>query len=263
MIDNKNHDIEIRDTDDLLNKQYLGIVEDVNDLRREGRCKVRVFGLHEGIETDDLPWAYPKQKSMYFGKDGKGASVSVPKIGAIVAIRFDNGNKYSPEYFSPDELADDIKDEFKKDGKYFGSHVVLFDGDEELKIWFNLTDGMIIELKGSRINIGHDKAITITHADSQSSIELRGSEIKMVSNSTINITSASKVEVASAEIVADGNSVKIGKVPTNSMVLGEALVAALTTIAATADAKFPPSPGVAAAAVQSALLLSSSVKVSK
>jgi len=80
MIESTGHDIEIRDTDDLIDKQYLGIVEDANDLRREGRCKIRVFGLHEGIETADLPWAYPKQKSAYFGMDGKSGAISIPKI---------------------------------------------------------------------------------------------------------------------------------------------------------------------------------------
>lgn len=44
---------------------FVGVVEDVNDPIRLGRCRVRVFSLHtdskEDIPTDDLPWAQPIQ----------------------------------------------------------------------------------------------------------------------------------------------------------------------------------------------------------
>ena len=40
--------------EDYLDKAYLGIVEDPNDPNKEGRCKIRVFGLHEEeIETEE------------------------------------------------------------------------------------------------------------------------------------------------------------------------------------------------------------------
>ena len=57
---------------ELINKQFLGTVEDSRDPELEGKCKIRVFGIHgEAIPIEDLPWAYPKQKSLYFGKEGK------------------------------------------------------------------------------------------------------------------------------------------------------------------------------------------------
>jgi hypothetical protein len=153
-----NHDIDKRDRD-LIDKQFLGIIERIDDPRREGRAKVRVISLHEEIPVDDLPWAYPKQKSVFFGQDGKAGSISVPKLGSVVAVKFDNGNPYSPEYFAIHELAEDVKSEL--DEEYEGSHIVLFDGDQELKIWFSPGKGVTLALRESSINIDQNNLITI------------------------------------------------------------------------------------------------------
>lgn len=153
-----NHDIDKRERD-LIDKQFLGIIEDVDDPRREGRAKVRVISLHEEIPVEDLPWAYPKQKSVFFGQAGGAGSISVPKKGAIVAVRFDNGNPYSPEYFAIHELAQDVKDELQSE--YEGSHIILFDGDQELKIWFSPGRGITLELRESSITINPDNLVTV------------------------------------------------------------------------------------------------------
>jgi hypothetical protein len=264
MFDNPNHDIDSRNND-LVDKQFLGLVEDSADPRKEGRCRVRVFGLHDDIPVDDIPWAYPKQKSTYFGKEGKAGSISIPKKGAVVAVRFDNGNPYSPEFYAIHELAEDVKDELQKQGEYQGSHFILFDGDEELKIWFTINKGITIQLKGSRINIGKDKAIMIEHDQSQSSIELRGGEINITSNSTINLTSGSEIEATSNDIWINGNFVKVGHNPVVApAVLGDSLFLLLSAMAAGIDGKYPPTPGAISSAVESAksIVLSKTVKIS-
>ena len=42
---------------------FIGVVESLDDPMTAGRCKVRIFGWHDGdtdnLSTDDLPWAYP------------------------------------------------------------------------------------------------------------------------------------------------------------------------------------------------------------
>lgn len=246
------HDIEKRNND-LIDKQFLGTVEDAKDPDFEGRCRVRVFGIHgEAVPIEDLPWAYPKGKSLFFGQDGKGASISIPKEGSVVAIRFDNGNIYSPEYYAIQELADDIKEELQKDSEYHGSHFLLFDGDEELKFWFTKEKGITMQLKDSRVNIGQDKSIIIEHADTQSVIELRGSEINITADSKIIATSTSKIELNSNNIHVNGNSVILG--PNKSLaqpgVLGTSLSTALSTLAGAIDAKWPPTPGATVASIK-------------
>ena len=250
--------------EDYIDKAYLGTVEDANDPNKEGRCKIRVYGLHEeGILTEDLPWAYPKQKSTYFGQDGQAGSISIPKTDAVVAVKFDNGNIYSPEYFSIMELAEDVKGELEKE--YLGTHIVLFDGDEELKIWFTLDKGMTIQLKESKVNIGADKAILIEHADTSSSIELRGGEININANSTINLTSNSEIEAASNDVWINGNFVTVGHGPVKQpAVLGDNLFLMLTSLASVIDAKYYPTPGVASGIVNAykSLALSQTVEIS-
>lgn len=253
--------------EDYVDKAYLGTVEDANDPRKEGRCRIRVFGIHEDtIKTKDLPWAYPKQKAAFFGQDGQGGSVSIPKKGGVVAVMFNNGNIYSPEYYTIQELAADVKSELSKPGEYLGTHIVLFDGDEELKVWFTVNKGITIQLKNSKINIGQDRAIQIEHADSSSSIELRGGEININSNSTINLTSGSEVEIASNDVWVNGNFVTVGHGPVKQpAVLGENLFLCLTQLASVIDAKYYPTPGVASGIVNSyrSLALSDTVEISK
>jgi len=259
-----NHDIERR-ASDLVDKQFLGIVEDPNDPRKEGRARVRVVSIYDDIPVEDLPWAYPKQKSTVFGKEGKGGSLSVPKKGSVVAVRFDNGNPYSPEYYSLHEIADDVREEIGKNGEYLGSHVVLFDGDEELKIWFTISKGITMQLKGSRVNIGRDKAITIEHDQSQSIIELRGGNISIHANSRIELTSGSEIEAASNDIWVNGNFVKVGHNPVNGpAVLGNTLFLLLSAMASAIDGKFPPTPGAISGIVNSfkETTLSKTVRVS-
>ena len=68
---------------------FVGVIENNDDPRREGRVKVRAFGIHgtnRDVETEDLPWAIvihggydlnivPKTNSWVFGffMDGRGA----------------------------------------------------------------------------------------------------------------------------------------------------------------------------------------------
>jgi hypothetical protein len=273
MLENNKHDIEVRNLD-YVDKDYLGIVEDPNDPRKEGRCRIRVFGIHDDLETEDLPWAYPKQKGAYFGQDGKGGSISIPKKNAVVAVRFNNGNIYSPEFYSIHELAEDAKEQLQKEGEYLGTHIMLFDGDEELKIWFTIGQGLTIQLKQSRIKIEQDSSIHIEHHDRTigegsaitSSIELRGGEINITSNSTINLTSGSEIEATSNDIFLNGNTVKVGHNPIQgSAVLGDQLFLLLERLADIIDAKAPTSLGAAKSAVKlsKGFSLSETVKVAK
>jgi hypothetical protein len=261
----KDQDIESRETD-LYTQQFIGTVEDPNDPRKEGRAKIRVVGIHDDISTEDLPWAYPSQKSVFFGQDGKAGSLSVPKRGAIVAVKFNNGNHYSPEYYGIHEIGEDIRTELGKEpDDYLGSHVFLVDGDEDLKIFYTLKKGLIIKLRNSSIEIDADQRITLFHGDGNSSIEIDGATITVAGNSSIDLTSSSRIGIASNLVNVSGNLVNIGSNPNRGpAVKGDALMLLLTSMAALIDGKFPPSPGTASALVKTfeAAGLSKSVNIS-
>ena len=96
MIPNQDHDIMKDPTgSDRLVTKYLGEIVDVNDPLREGRCKVRVFSMFDTLPIEDIPWATQAQKPAFFGQDAKAGSISIPKKGAIVNVRFNSGDIYS------------------------------------------------------------------------------------------------------------------------------------------------------------------------
>lgn len=76
------------------NKVYRGIVVDNMDPKKLGRCRVRVIGVFDELDKDDIPWATPQ-----FGYVGsKMGSFVVPPKNAVVSVYFDGGSIYTPIY---------------------------------------------------------------------------------------------------------------------------------------------------------------------
>lgn len=242
-------------TDHNFNAYYVGKVEAIDDPKFEGRCKVRVFSLFDDMDVVDLPWATPAAKPTVFGQDARAGSISIPKIGAVVGIRFNNGDIYSPEYLQVQELAEDIKAELKKgDKKYEGSHFILFDGDEEIKFWFDREIGLQMELKQSFIRIDNATSnILIEHKDNLSQIGLEDTVIRIIADSEVRISAGTKFTATSKTAHINSKTTILGASGVQySAVLGEPLFAILKTMAATIDAKVPSTAGALAAAVDAA-----------
>lgn len=248
--------------DDLREMTFLGVVVDVNDPKKIGRCRVRVFGKFDDIADGDLPWASPNL-ALSFGQNGGSGRFSTPKKDAIVNVTFNNGNIYSPEYYAMQELATDMQAELS--GSYTNAHSLIYDADEKLRMYYTQQKGITIYLDESRINIANDNAITIEHKGTSAIIELRGNNITITADSEINLTGGSRIKASSPEVWMDGKETKAGHVPSYSMVLGEPLFAFLKTLASTVDAKLYPTPGAMSSACATAeqLSLSGTCKVSK
>jgi hypothetical protein len=244
------------ESEDLLSSDWIGEVVDNNDPEYSGRCRVRVFGKFDGtnniddpnsgfvIPDDHLPWAYPAGSAIFGGGEGKGAgSLSVPKVGTKVKIRFSGGNIYAPEYTAVQDLNQAVIDEVK--ASYQNAHVLFYDEDEKTKIVYTPAKGLEMFHKDSHIVINPDSSITIEHKDTSSIIELVGSNINITANSTVNITANSKVQSEASECVVNGTSVtKLGPAPGYSAVLAEPLWTFLKILASAVDAKLPSTPGV-------------------
>lgn len=77
---------------------YRGVVEDVSDPLRTGRCRVRVPSIHGNLQQSDiklLPWAR-YISPLPTGKD-KGMYI-IPEVKDIVWVMFEGGNKNFPVY---------------------------------------------------------------------------------------------------------------------------------------------------------------------
>ena len=91
---------------------YVGKVIYIDDITRTGRCKIRVYGLFDELDDDNIPWFTPVNSSI-FSKNG-GGSLDVPKIGTIVRVTFENGDVYAGQYMALENvdpaLVNEIKD---------------------------------------------------------------------------------------------------------------------------------------------------------
>lgn len=227
--------------DDLSTTEFLGEIIEVNDPEILGRCKIRVFGKFDELDNDSLPWAFPLRELSFSGTDGSG-SFSAPKKGTIVKVKFNNGNLYFPEYYGIQNLNPELQEELKK--SYPNSHSLVWDNDENLKIYYTQSQGLIITLKDSLINIKPDSSISIEHKDSKSMIELKGPSITITSDSRINMAANNRINQTSNEINIQGNKTTLGANPIFSTINAEPLFQFLLALSAAVDAKWPVSPGV-------------------
>jgi len=87
---------------------YRGVVEDNKDPDKLGRCRIRVWGLHdegkvetqeEGIPTEKLPWGEPCLGLLEGSVSGHGL-FSVPLQGSHVFCFFEGGNWEALRYFA-------------------------------------------------------------------------------------------------------------------------------------------------------------------
>jgi len=236
-------------TKDMKDNDWIATITNNNDPLFSGRCQIRVFRLMDSIDSKELPWAVPIN-SVIFAGDGAG-SLSVPKIGQIVRIQFNNGDIYAPEYTTIQNIDTELIEEIKED--YEGTHVILYDPDEGLNVIYQRNRGFEIYYRESFIQIAPDSMITIQHANQDSLIQLEGDKCNIVTKNEINISAAAKVEVVADEVrVAGNDTTKIGPGPYSHAILGETIISLLSTLATSIDSKMPATPGINVGIVEQA-----------
>ena len=90
--------------DNLRDSHWIGEVVDNQDPQSLGRCRIKVYGKFDLLETEDIPWATPSNTQIV-------GAYSVPNIGDIIAVYFDNGNIYSPVYKNSVVVNNALRDE--------------------------------------------------------------------------------------------------------------------------------------------------------
>ena len=202
MVTSKSKEIGV-DIEDV--QHFLGVVMDINDPKKKGRCKINVFGLFDDLSVEDLPWAYQTLDTS-FGDNGGGGRFSTPQIGSVVGVVFNNGDYYSPEYKGLQEIGQSLKAELND--SYEGFHSLIYDGIEIVKIFYSQKKGLMLETKGSTINITNDDKINITSKGEINLVNPKAS-INMKSTGEIDIVNqqASITMNEAGQIKATGSSV--------------------------------------------------------
>jgi hypothetical protein len=234
---------------DLTLENFVGKVIYNEDPDFSGRCKVRVFGLFDELDDSLIPWFTP-QSSAIFSSGNGGGSLSVPKIGTFVRVKFANNDFYSGEYTNIQNvdpfLVQILKgdDKTKSDyGEYTGSHVICYDSEQNLLVLFQPYSGLTMYYKESIINIGADTIVTLKTPNDNATITLDNDNINITTKATVNITSSNSVTVNSDNIVLEGNTVDVGKDANVPAVNGEALFNVLSLLATEIESKQPSTFG--------------------
>lgn len=131
---------------------YLGEIVDIGDPLREGRARIKVFGLFDNLEIEDIPWA-DQNSGLSFGRNGSGG-ITIPKIGAIVAVEFDGQNYYKMSYSYEKENAPDLLAEISE--SYDGAQSIWYDADAlpgTLKFLYTRKSGMVLSLGDAKIQL--------------------------------------------------------------------------------------------------------------
>ena len=226
-----------------LHKTFLGEVMEVEDPLFKGRIKVKVFGKFDDIPVEDMPWSHPGMNSTGGSVTG-GGFFSVPKVGSIVSIKFDQGNIYHPEYFCNQEISDEVKAEIE--GSYANAHVLVYDTitDGSLKVFFTEEKGLMLDFKESQINIKPDKSIIIQNASGDGILEmLDDGTMNITQANMINITTDADINVVCQNLIVDhAASVELGAGATEHLVLGEKMMALFNGHQHIGNAGAPTSP---------------------
>lgn len=124
--------------DNIRDSHWIGEVMDNQDPLLNGRCRVKVFGKFDKLPTEALPWATPMNRSTV-------GSHLVPNIGDIVAVRFDNGNIYHPEYWFQVDQNETLKKEVLENSEEPHNVISLvYDKERNVRIYFSKEDGLVI-----------------------------------------------------------------------------------------------------------------------
>lgn len=242
------------------NKEYIGKVIYNDDVTHSGRCKVRVFGLFDELPEEMVPWFVPMTGNI-FSTNGSG-NISIPKINSIVRVRFSNNDMYSGEYMALQNIDPTLCEEIKND--YEGTHVLLYDADEELAVIYQKMSGIKISLKDSVIRIGADGIIQLKHQNNTNVIELSDNQINIVAasdNASINIAASGIVDLNAQNVNVSSDNIALGNNPEYHGVIGEKLQLALKDIVAELITKTPQGSSLAGRTFSE--LLSSTVTIQK
>jgi len=131
--------------EDYSKKEYSGVVEDNNDPRRLGRCKIRIPYSYDVIPLEQLPWSSP-----YIEPNGK--AFSVPPLGKVVNVIFIDGNIYMPYYKHGDKYNLNLQDKLESisDEEYTDFIAIVF--DHRYRIYCE-TEGITLDYLVNKIKI--------------------------------------------------------------------------------------------------------------
>jgi len=156
---------------ELVDRFYIGIVENNIDPKRKGRIKVRIERLHgklnsvNFIPTDDLPWANPSLTS-------GGGSFGVPSINKIVYVSHIEGDYYSPEYWRSEHYNINLQEKVESldDDGYINFYAVTY--NDKHQYYHEKNKGVVFDFVKSNLTMRENGDIQMNLRDNNSKLFL-------------------------------------------------------------------------------------------
>jgi hypothetical protein len=131
---------------DLENKIFVGYVEDIEDPKRLGRIKARIFGLFNNeIPTENIPWMSPYS-------DLAGKSFRIPAVGKLVNVLYPSNDLYDGYYIFCEKYNINLQNKLNSldQEKYETFVALLFDHRNQI---YADDDGLVIDWRLNNIKI--------------------------------------------------------------------------------------------------------------
>lgn len=206
---------------------YRGLV--INNLDPTYLCniQVRVYPMLAQVEDSNLPWAVPATSIFSGAGDGFG-SVSIPEIGTMVFVFFENGDIYQPVYFAqaPDIAHAVVNESFigypySKVLKTKKGTVIVLD-DENENMYVTHSSGAFIHVSpegavtiyakdeatifaGTNVNISAEQDCNI-QAGGDCQVSVTGQAQVDASSVTVNALVDANINAANANVIATGEA---------------------------------------------------------
>ena len=124
--------------DNIRETHWIGEIVDNEDPLNFGRCRVKVFGKFDQLPNESIPWATP------MNRDFVGMH-HTPNVGTVVAVRFDNGNIYHPEYWFQIDQNKELKaDVLDTSAEPHNVVSLVYDSIRNVRIYHSPEDGLVI-----------------------------------------------------------------------------------------------------------------------
>lgn len=194
------------------NGQWVGKVVDNSDPLHLGRCKIRVFGYFDDVDSNALPWAMCQ--TSYVGSTY--GNLVIPEVGTVVTGYFDNGDTQKPIYTGTFNQVDSLAKSPSKISRLtdYPNTMILLETDQGETLTLNRSNGKLVftHRSGMTITISANGSIDVSQPTTSSNI-------KDSSPAKLNINIAN-----TANVVVQGDATIESKMNVNVKAGGEILL---------------------------------------
>ena len=172
---------------------FLGEVVDVNDPEKIGRVKVKVFGVYDNIETDDLPWAQIVVPITQGVHEGKGQYLGILEGTQVFGMFLDGKDSQLPMVIGTVPKKGDENSKASTTENMYPKNKVYETETGHFKEYDDSADGRIREehRKGTYYEMDKDGNMTI------------------YAKGDVTVTAVGNVNVNGTRVVVNGEIVRI------------------------------------------------------